>query len=409
MGVAVSAEQDPSQPVDLVSLRRSMVGVVVLTIGMAPGWAFVSFLGFAFNEQLGVSVTSVGLLAAAISVGYLAAAVPFAIRIDASAGHWSLTRAPFLLAAGFTVVVVTGKAATLGPMALLAGGLWAGSVAAINRYVYHIAPPDRQGTFFGITQTTVMSVSALGSFVLPSIAGTWGWRPALLTLASTAVVVGLTTSRLLPRESIESTRTATARTGVRAPLGPAYWWLLVYGLLMGAAMHDAFAFTLIFLRDEAGLSSTLGGVGLGMLFVGGAVGRAGWGIAMDRGFTSYQLLVVSSVGGAAAIGAIIMFSSSGAWLVVPVFLLGVLLLGHNTPFILLGMRTTPRERSAVVAAGLTMSHVAGGMFGPPLFGFMVDASGGYGAAWLVALLMLVASLGVLAITRRATTAVLDTR
>lgn len=380
-------------------LVRPMVGTVVLIIGMAPAWSFVSLLGFAFAEQLAISTLGIGMLAACVSIGYVATALPLGYRIDRSGGNWPLTRAPFVLALGFLLATMRGHLVTLALLALLAGGLWAGSVAAMNRYVLVIAPPGRQGLLMGISQTAIMATNGVGALVFPLIAIQWSWRAALLGLAALALVGGLGSSTAFRGEFAVPRPDQAPQTRGWPRFGPRFWALLGYGLLMGIAMHCTWTFLLLYLTEDRALPTGIGALGLALLFTSAAVGRLVWGLVLDREVSMWALLALCAAGGAVSVLALLAVASSTVATLAAVFALGLFLLGHNTVFIVTGLRMSDASQWALAGASLTVSHVVGGIVGPPLFALIVDGTGTYMWAWLFVMVMLAASLAALRLAR----------
>lgn len=377
---------------------RGMVGLCAVIIGVSPGWSLVSTLGLTFHTQLHLSTVGVGVLAACVSIGYVLTSLPLGSVIDRSGGQAMLTGAPAVLAVALVVLVLVDSVPALVVVALLAGALWSGCVVATNRYTVLIAPIGRRGLAMGVIQATTMLASGLAAFVLPRVASRWTWREAVLLLGLVAVLAGTTArAAFRGRHRVPSPDPPPAsRRGVRFPRE--FHALLGFGVAMGVVMHCTWTFLLIYLAD-AGASTSRASVALALLFVCGGGGRLLWGLLVDRGANLWALLVLSALGGAVAVLAL-QLQPGGSWAFVPVVAIGVLVLGHNTMFILAGLRMVPPAASAVAGAALTSSHVVGGVVGPPLFALVVERGGGYGAAWAALAALLVLSLAALRVASR---------
>lgn len=382
----------PVQP-PATGVVRGMVGLCSVIVGVSPGWSLISTLGLAFHTQLQISEVGVGLLAALVSLGYVGASLPIGRIVDRSGGQAWLTGASGVLAVLLVALVLIGQVWALAVVALLAGVVWSGCVSATNRYSVVIAPANRRGIVMGIIQATTMIVSGVAASVLPRVATRWTWREAVLLLAAVAVASGVTTGLALRGRHRVPLPVDTRPTRSAIRFSRPFWALLGYGVVMGIAMHCAWTFMLIFL-DRRGTSTAFGSLALALLFLFGGVGRLLWGLVVDRGVSPWLLLAVSAVGGAAAILPLSL-GVGGVALLLCVAGIGTLLIGHNTVFILAGLRMVPASGWAVAGAALTSSHVVGGMVGPPLFALVVDHGGGYGPAWAAVVVLLVLSVGAL--------------
>jgi MFS transporter, ACS family, hexuronate transporter len=138
------------------------------------------------------------------------------------------------------------------------------------------------------------------------------------------------------------------------------------------------------LHEEIHLSVVAAGAFLAVFQIGGIAGRIGWGVVSDRvGRRGPVLLLVGLV----AMGSCLAMAFTGEGTVIPLvvvfaFLLGCSAMGWNGLYLTLLSESVPIQAAATaIGASLTISFV-GMFFATPLFGFIADLTGSYGASWL---------------------------
>jgi len=147
-----------------------------------------------------------------------------------------------------------------------------------------------------------------------------------------------------------------------------------------------FSFLTLFLRDVVQASQPMASLGIGIAQVASAFGRIGWGMISDFVFAGRRKGLTVGLGAAAAVGLVgmaLIEPGQGVVMGLGLALVLGLTIASFAPLVQALSVETMEPRLAGTALGYNMlgTHI-GGMIGPPVFGVMVDASGGYGAGWL---------------------------
>ncbi len=120
--------------------------------------------------------------------------------------------------------------------------------------------------------------------------------------------------------------------------------------------------------------------------VGGTVSRVLWGVVSDRSFGGRRRpgVVASAAIGAAAYAMLALGSSLPEWLAYPLaFVAGAGAFGWvGLYFALVAEIGGPRHAGLLTGAATACSW-SGTLIGPPIFGLVLEATGGYTASWLI--------------------------
>ncbi|GAA3750198.1 hypothetical protein GCM10022402_31700 [Salinactinospora qingdaonensis] len=362
------------------------------------------------RTSLDISTSAMGVIGAAPYIGTGLAAAWLGTWVDAGRP----ARVIAVTTAGMATALAA-VAASLNVAMLMAGFLLAGVARSAvppltDRLGYELCPVDSRGLVFGIKQMGTPAGAGLVSLTLPTIAASSaGWRGAIACLAVVVVLVGLPLSRTVPSARPTPTgppqdtpeepapahgddspqppphRPATASARMLAtvrPLAP----VMTFSFGMGVFISATMTFLTLFFVDTVGLDPVTAGAWFALFSVGGAIGRIAWGWASDAlwsGRRGYPLVACALTGGTVAI-------CLGA---IPDLLIGVL--GPLTALLFglvaqgwvglsraFGAETLGRGRAGRAGGVLLSSMMAGGLFGPVLFGAAVGVTGGYGPSWI---------------------------
>jgi MFS transporter, ACS family, hexuronate transporter len=216
-----------------------------------------------------------------------------------------------------------------------------------------------------------------------------GWRGALAALGLVNFFFGFLFSYLWrdPRED-----GAAATPGIRASkeseLPLTIWRLLPVSC--GTAIFLVGQMALItyvplYLKDVMGFSAYWASQALALTQGGAMMGRIGWGVASDRLFGGRRKTVLILIGLIAMISLVglgFMARQSPLYFLLPIlFLSGVCLVGYQgVSYALIGELAGTARTGAALGMMITI-NAACATLGTPLFGYIVDRTGSYGAAW----------------------------
>ncbi len=259
----------------------------------------------------------------------------------------------------------------------------------------------------GVRQTGIPIGGALAALILPSVAMAADWRTALSLAGAVAVVLGAAFAFLYrepPSESLyTSAQESSGLFGLlrRKEVGA----LTLFSFTFGGAQWCFLTYISLYLTDTLGASVLLAGTVLGVAQMAGAGGRIIWGMVSDRVFhgTRVPVLLVISLVAILATVAMALSSAQTPFVVVAglAAMLGFTLQGWNgLPHVLGPELAGPR--AAGLAVGLINSAgFVGVIVFPPIFGFLVDATGSYRAAWMALIVLAVAGISVLPVVWKA--------
>ena len=342
--------------------------------------------------DLGLNKSQLGLVLTAFYVG--------GIAIMTAAG-WASDRlgvrrmflvgllgcgAPLLLASqapGLAVLMV----------AMLLAGLGNGvALPSTTRAIVDWFPARHRGLAMGIKQTGVALAGAIMSLVVPPLAGLLGWRGALASIGWFTIGAGLL-AWLLYREQGEAHagrgRGSMPAEGFRSLLRNRNLMLLSStSLCLAAVQLSLVGFMVLFLKERLGYDATVAGRMLAITQVGGVVGRIGWGLVSDAFFGGRrkgEMVIITAGSAFSAFGLSLVGGGTPLWLLWALLLvIGLSAVGWNGISMTFVAELAGRRASAT-AAGLNLSFsYVGIIFGPPVFGLLVDASGSYAPAFVAA-------------------------
>jgi MFS family permease len=255
----------------------------------------------------------------------------------------------------------------------LGGAAQALSQPAVNRFLVRVIDPRRLGRAFGLKQSGPPLAAMLAGASVPLIGLTVGWRWAFVIAAA----VALTTYALIPM-SVRATRVGDMELSLETYGAGLRWIGTAFGLTF-AGISSLTTFTV-----EAGVAAGIHPGTAGLLLSAGSLvaiaARLIAGIWADREGSDALLggLVLLAIGvfGYPFIATqrpVLMFlgvvvATGFGWGVNGLFFLAVV--RHNA--------SRPGAATGIVAAGGAM----GGVFGPPVFGAIVE-SAGYSLAWSI--------------------------
>ena len=159
-------------------------------------------------------------------------------------------------------------------------------------------------------------------------------------------------------------------------------------LCLAAVQLSLVGFMVLFLKERLGYDATVAGRMLAITQVGGVVGRIGWGLVSDTFFGGRrkgEMVVITAGAAFSAFGLSLVGGGTPLWVLWALLLVtGLSAVGWNGISMTFVAELAGRRASAT-AAGLNLSFsYVGIIFGPPVFGLLVDASGSYVPAFMAA-------------------------
>jgi predicted MFS family arabinose efflux permease len=385
--------------------------VILALIVLAQTVANVGPLGLPavaslIRADLGLTLAQAGSFLSAYYIGPVAMSLFAGVLADRWGTARTLVLGQALIALG---LVAASAAPTYGAFLalMIVAGIGYGTLnPASTTAAMSWFPPRQRATVVGVKQVGLPFGGMLGAFVLPTLALTVGWRLAMVAsaLAVTACAVLCALVYRDPPAEVAARRAGGGRAAIRAVLLTRDLWLVALATGVFAAMQTVWmAFLALYLQAAVGLSLVAASRYLALAQAGGMLGRVAFGMLSDRVFGGRRRAPLAIAGcTSAACSIALAFTGPGtSALTVAVLALvfGFAGIGWNgVQHTLMAELAGAGAATTAVGLGLAVSS-AGVMLGPPIFGWAVQASGGFRAPWLALAAVMTVGLVVLGLVR----------
>lgn len=324
------------------------------------------------QAQFGLSYAAVGALKTVYSGAMASGQIPSGMMAVRLGPVRVLAAGTVLVAVGYGLAGLSGS--LYGVIAgLLLAGLGGSTQHPIGSSLVSAAFPGlRSRTALGTYNFT----GDVGKVLLPAlfavVAAAWGWQQALIVVGALAVLgagVIVGSLRPLPLRVEPTGTTSKAMAGQDRPWA---YWLLFSIHIADDLVRTGFMIFLPFLLRDKGADLPTIGLGLSLLFAGGAAGKLVMGWVGDR-LGVVISVILTEVATTILILALLPMSLSMALILLPA--VGLML--NGTSSVLYGTVpefVSPERRTQAFAIFYTGGSVAGAT-GPLLSGLLGDAVG----------------------------------
>jgi len=324
------------------------------------------------QAQFGLSYAAIGALKTVYSGAMASGQIPSGMMAVRLGPVRVLAAGTVLVAVGYGLAGLSGS--LYGVIAgLLLAGLGGSTQHPIGSSLVSAAYPGlRSRTALGTYNFT----GDVGKVLLPAlfavVAAAWGWQQALIVVGALAVLgagVIVGSLRPLPLRDEPTGTTSKAMAGQDRPWA---YWLLFSIHIADDLVRTGFMIFLPFLLRDKGADLPTIGLGLSLLFAGGAAGKLVMGWVGDR-LGVVTSVVLTEVATTILILALLPMSLSMALILLPA--VGLML--NGTSSVLYGTVpefVSPERRTRAFAIFYTGGSVAGAT-GPLLSGLLGDAVG----------------------------------
>jgi predicted MFS family arabinose efflux permease len=252
-------------------------------------------------------------------------------------------------------------------------------------------PRRQRATAIGLKQVGLPLGGAVGALVMPPLAMAFGWRWAV-GLSAGAILAAAALTWMLYRDPPAQPAGPVAASGTAPPaglgavLGNRDLWLVSLATLAFAGVQTVFmGYLVLYLREAVGVPLMTAARYLTVAQIAGTSGRVAFGFLSDRFFGGRRRIVLALAGVGSASCALLLATTgpeTSAWLLVPLAVgFGFFGIGWNgVQLTLMAELVTPRVAGTALGLGLAVSSM-GVTICPPLFGLLVERSGGFGLPW----------------------------
>lgn len=351
---------------------RAATSVTVLTI--MPLY-LVGAMSVQLRDELAFGAAALGILVATFRVGAASSSSVLG-RVTDRVGAVRAMRYALLTAATSTLSIAFFARS----WATLAIGVFGCGISsslgqlAANRYLIRVVRGGRQGLAFGIKQAAMPTAAMLAGLAVPAVALTLGWRAAFILAAGASLAL----IPFLPRPS-NAARAASKQQRERGAFTGSVR-VLTFGLMFAMAAGSTLgAFTV-----ETGVAQGFDVRTASLMLTFGSLFSIVLRIAIGRLSDTWEDGHFTFVAGLLAVGSIgylmLGFGSTVATVIAIPIAFGSGW-AFNGLFWFAALRLRPDSPGAT--AGVIMpGGMVGGVFGPVLFGAIVERAG-YGPAWAV--------------------------
>ncbi len=338
-------------------------------------------LAVVIRHHLGLSSSELGLLVA----GFFAAAVPSSLFIASRVAAIGAERIMRVSGVAATVALVAiasvGDSFVVILIALVLGGVANGAMQpAVNLYLTTRVHLERQGFAFGVKQAAIPVSTLLAGVSVPLVALTFGWRYAYLGAAVVALVVTL----LLPKHRQVDATVGPRSAKTTVVLKPLIF--LAVGIGLGAGAANGLGAFFISSTVHIGLAAGTAGYMASIGSLASLITRIASGYFADRR-SGNHFVVVAVMLSLGALGYILLSFGLRPLIIFAAVLAYAAGWGWNGVFNYAVALTHPEATGH--ATGITQAGAfAGSVFGPLVFGVIVDHLG-YSSAWRFAAILVV--------------------
>ncbi len=343
-------------------------------------WVLLGPLGVAIAKQLQLDPAHKGLMVATPVLAGAALRVLLGVLVD----RYRAKR----VGIGAQAVVIAGLVAAwaLGintfPATLVLGcvlGLAGASFAVALPLASGWYPPEHQGTALGIAGAG-NSGTVLAALFAPGLALIFGWQN-VIGLAAIPLTIALVLFTVLAKDSPNAPAPKTFASYMDLLRVPDAWWFMFfYSVTFGGFVGLASSLTIYF-NDQYGLPPVTAGYCTAAVVFAGSMVRPIGGAVADR-LGGVRALTIMYAVAACAFGAV----SSGIasiWVVMPVFIVGMLALGMGNGAVFQLVPQRFRREIGVMTGLVGMTGGLGGFYLASSLGYSKQLTGSYGPGFLI--------------------------
>jgi len=343
------------------------------------------------KSELNLNSARIGFLVSAISIGSMLFQVPFGLFADRFGIKWVMVGGLSLVGASALLIsTFNSYFPILCILVFLGAGIAANQTPGSKAIILWFSARGR-ATGMGIKQTGVTMGGILAPVFLPMVAQQFGsWRYSF-AFAGFVVIGSAIIVALFYHDPAQDCGTVfhgkySIRSDILQLLKNRDFLLVCFaGIFLMVAQFSLVAYLMLYATSGLRLSLGRSGFLVSLLFLGGFLGRIGWGVLSDYLLKGKRnvILIVIGVLGAITLASFIGVQQRGSVFLIYflTILLGLTSMGWNA-ILLTRVGEIAGGRLAATATGISFVVTnLGAIFGPPVFGYLIDRTGAYTASW----------------------------
>lgn len=340
-----------------------------------------------FVADLGLTYAAAGTIQTAYFWTYTAVQIPIGLVADRWGSRRVMMASMAVLVAGALAFAASGTyLESIGARMLVGLGgaaVWVPGMRLITEWF----PQRERGRATGLMSAGGGLGGTLGLVIVPWVASAFGWRVAYGALAVPALLVIVVIATTLRSGTAARPTTPRASGGSlgRVLATPALWPLNLSVLFSYGGYFSFVTFLPAYLVKAMALSDTEAGLVTGLITAGTIVSWPVAGALSDRMGRRKPIYLVSQAASAlvCVVFALVVPSLGAGGAAASALAAGLLIGGMILPFVTI-VEMFPHERAATAAGVANTACFAGGMILPIVLGHVVDVTGSFAAAFLVA-------------------------
>jgi len=368
---------------------QALVSMALITVPvMAPVLA----------QATGVSAAWLGAYVGMVYAGAMLASLLSGAAV-ARYGAIRVSQAGLLLCAAGLAGSALGFAPAMALGAALIGLGYGPITPASSHLLARATPADRMSLVFSIKQTGVPLGGALAGALVPALLAL-GWRGALLAVAAANLACALLAQPLRPALDADRSPDRPLAPGsliqpIRMVLSnPALRVLAGCSFLFSIAQLSLTTYLVVYLHETLAYSLVAAGMALAVTQTAGVAGRVLWGYVADHWLGALRMLAaLAALVSVSALLTASLHAGIPALLALALLaLFGASAIGWNGVYLAEVARQAPPGQASVATGGTLAFTFLGVVVGPPAFGALSAASGGYRVGFVSVALALLACL-----------------
>lgn len=359
---------------------------VVSVLAMAP----------VIQRALDLSATEFGFVMTAYYCGQATWSLPAGAIVDRAGVGRILMMAMAGIAVGTAVVATAVNLPLLLLGMYLMGSGYSFTNPSTAKGVYDWFPRSRRATAMGAKQTGV-PIGGVIAAGLGALAAMVDWRVLLGFVIASTLAFGSACLALRDGDRLKGAVRRRPFAGLVELLGDGnYGRFALSNLLYNFGQGNFFGFLTLFVRDALQGSQEFASLCLGVAQATSAAARFGWGVVSDLAFGGRRKRLVVWIGIVSALLLSGMGFAQSGWSTAVILLLvaglGITVASYAGLMQTLSVEAVaPHQTGSAVGYNGICTHM-GAIVGPPVFGAIVDATGGYAGGWFVTVAVVAAGV-----------------
>jgi predicted MFS family arabinose efflux permease len=340
-------------------------------------------LGPVLVDEMSIRDGTLGAVTASLYVVATVVARLAGRRIDGLGGRTSLLVLYSLAVMSLLLLAGSQSVGWLVGAAVLAGASMGINNPVTNRLIALHASPRRRGRVVGVKQTGVKVSHLAAGATLPWLAQVIGWRQGLVLVAVGAGTGALLWPVAVPRAVPRGGRDAgnPPDRAMQVELG----WLRLFAVAMAVGVAAINTYLPLYAVDRVGMSLAGAGAVVTVFALTATAARLVWASVTDRlGDPTLVLLWLSGAGAAGLLVVAAAETSGPVMLWLASIWTGVTTGSWNVVAHVTVVREAHGSRAAAASGYMQSAFFLGLAIGAPVFGVLVETTGGYSLAWVVA-------------------------